>query len=144
MLHLESVTHPQCSSLVEGFMHYPCTTEATCKVMNDLCPIAPTSSVMKMFERVVLLRFQKIVTDFVDPLQFTYREARSVDDAILYVLDNVYSHLDKPATSSCLMFYNFSGAFNTIQPHLLAEKLLTMNVHPAVILWVLDYLTTGS
>ena len=43
--------------------------------MNDLCPIALTSSVMKVFERAVLLRFQKIVTDFVDPLQFAYRKA---------------------------------------------------------------------
>ena len=89
----------------------------------------------------MLLRFQKMVTDFVDPLQFAYREGRGVDDAILYVLDHVYSHLDKPATSIRLMFYDFSSAFNTIQPHLLAEKLLTMNVQPTLILWVFDYLT---
>ena len=85
-----------------------------------------------------------MVTDFVDPLQFAYREGRSVDDAILYVLDHVYSHLDNPATSVRLMFYSTISPvllINTTQPHLLAEKLLTMNVHPTLILWVLDYLT---
>ena len=55
-------------------------------------------------------------------MQFAYGEGRSVDDAILYVLDHVYSHLDKPATFIRLMFYDFSSAFNTIQPYLLAEK----------------------
>ena len=39
------------------------------------------------------------------------------------------------------MFYDFSSAFNTIQPHLLADKLLKMNVSPSTVLWVLDYLT---
>ena len=106
--------------------------------MNDLCPIVLTSSVMKVFERVVLLWFQKMVTDFVEPLQFAYREGWSVDDAILYVLDHVYSHLDKPATSIRLMFHDFSSTFNTVQPHLLAKKLLAMNVHPTLILWVLN------
>ena len=39
------------------------------------------------------------------------------------------------------MFFDFSSAFNTIQPHLLPEKLLKMKVSIPTILWVLDYLT---
>ena len=39
------------------------------------------------------------------------------------------------------MFFDFSSAFNTIQPHLLPEKLLKMKVSIPAILWVLDYLT---
>ena len=34
--------------------------------------------------------------DLMDPFQFAYQRNRSVDDAILYVLNNIYSHLDKP------------------------------------------------
>ncbi len=60
---------------------------------------------------------------------------------MLVVLDQVYSQLDKPGTSIRLMFYDFSSAFNTIQPHVLVDKLLAMNIHPTIILWVLDYLT---
>ena len=38
------------------------------------------------------------------------------------------------------MFFDFSSAFNTIQPHLLPEKLLKMKVSIPTILWVLDYM----
>ena len=39
------------------------------------------------------------------------------------------------------MFYEFFSAFNTIQPHLLACKLMKMNVDAHTILRILDYLT---
>lgn len=112
------------------------------QTMNDLRPIALTSCVMKVFEKVVLLHFQIQVSDFIDPFQFAYQKNRSVDDAILHVLNGIYLHLDKPGTCIRLMFYDFSSAFNTIQPHLMADKLVNMNVHASTILWVIDYLTS--
>ena len=39
------------------------------------------------------------------------------------------------------MFFDFSFAFNTIQPHLLVQKLLNMKLPSSVISWVFDYLT---
>ena len=42
------------------------------------------------------------------------------------------------------MFFDFSSAFNTIQPHLLANKLLAMDVPKSMIFWILDYLTCRS
>ena len=39
------------------------------------------------------------------------------------------------------MFFDFSSAFNTMQCHLLVDKLLTMNVDFRTILWIFDYLT---
>ena len=64
-----------------------------------------------------------------------------MEDAVLHVLNNIYSHLDKPGSCIRLMFFDFSSAFNTIQPHLLAEKLVKMNVSPLTVLWILDNLT---
>ena len=110
--------------------------------MNDLRPAALTSAVMKVFERVVLIHFQVLVTDFLDPWQFAYRRNRSVEDAVLHVLNSIYAHLDKPGTYTRLVFFDFSSAFNTTQPHLLAEKLLKMKISAPTILWVLDYLTS--
>ena len=69
-----------------------------------------------------MTKLSVLVNDFIDPLQFAYRRNRSIDDAILYVLNNIYSHLDKPNNYIRLMFYDFSSAYNTIQPHLLVEK----------------------
>ncbi|GFR74298.1 reverse transcriptase-like protein [Elysia marginata] len=40
------------------------------------------------------------------------------------------------------MFYDFSSAFNTIQPHILCDKLISYDIRPSIVLWVLDYLTS--
>ncbi|KAL2091174.1 hypothetical protein ACEWY4_013437 [Coilia grayii] len=39
------------------------------------------------------------------------------------------------------MFFDFSSAFNTIQPRLLRDKLLRMGVEPGLVTWIMDYLT---
>ena len=50
---------------------------------------------MKVCERVVLCKLEKLVKDYIDPLQFAYRKNRSTDDAVLYSLENIYSHLER-------------------------------------------------
>ena len=109
--------------------------------MNDLPPVAFTSAVMKVCERVVLCKLEKLVKDYIDPLQFAYRKNNSTADAVLYSLENIYSHLEKTGSNIRLMFFDFSSAFNTIQPHLLVQKLLNMKVPSSVISWIFDYLT---
>ena len=110
--------------------------------MNDLRPVALKSAATKVFERVALKHFRVLVTDFLDPWQFAYRRNGSVEDAVLHVLNSIYAHLDKPGTYIRLMFFDFSSAFNTVQPHLLAEKLLKMKISAPTVLWVLDDLTS--
>ena len=97
--------------------------------MKDLRPAVLTSCVMKIFEKVVLPDLQAQVAAFMDPFQFAYQKKRSVDDATLYVLNNIYWHSDKPESPIRLMFYDFSSAFNTIQPHIPADKLMDYNMH---------------
>ena len=77
--------------------------------MNDLRPVAFTSAVMKVCEYVVLCKLEKLVKDYIDPLQFAYRKNRSTDDAVFY------SHLEKTGSTVRLIFFDFSSAFNTIQ-----------------------------
>ena len=78
--------------------------------------------------------------DYIDPLQFANRRNRNTDDAVLYVLEKIYSHLEKAGSSVRLMFFDFSSAFNTMQPHLLVQKLLNMKLPSSVFLWIFDYL----
>ena len=59
----------------------------------------------------------------------------------LYSYENVYLHLEKTGSSVRLMFFDFSSAFNTIQPHLLVQKLLNVKFPSSVISWIFDYLT---
>ena len=102
--------------------------------LNDLRPIALTSCVMEVFEKNVLSKLRVQVQTFMDPFQFAYSQKRGVDDAVLCLLNPIYKHLETKGSSVRIMFYDFSSAFNTIQPHLLAKKLTKMDVFPSVIL----------
>ena len=107
--------------------------------MNDLRPVALTSAVMKVCEHVVLCTLEKTVKDYIDPLQFAYRKNRSTDDAVLYILENIYSHLEKTGSTVRLMFFDFSSAFNTIRTHLLVQKILNMKLPSSVFVFVLFF-----
>ena len=53
----------------------------------------------------------------IDPLQCTYRNKQSTDDALLYMLHNIYCHLNRPKRYACVIFYRFSSAFNHLAQH---------------------------
>ncbi len=97
--------------------------------LANLRPIALTSHIMKCFERVVLQHLTRQVAAFLDPLQFAYRRGVGVDDALLLMLHNIYSHLETTASSVRILFFDFSSAFNTIQPHILADNLSHFKLH---------------
>jgi hypothetical protein len=113
-------------------------------VLNDYRPVALTSIVMKCFERIVLRNLLSQTKQFFDPHQFAYKHNRSTDDATLTLLNNTYTHLEKPGSYVRILFIDFSSAFNTIQPHLMALKLLALDVCPRLILWILSFLVNRS
>ena len=116
--------------------------------MNDFRPVALISIIpMKVCDRLFKPWLRGYVEDYVDLLQFGYRSSRSCTDAILYILEKTYYHTDRAkfGNSVRIMFYDFSSAFNTIQQHLLIQKLLAHNNVPISILaWILNYLTDRS
>ena len=113
---------------------------------NDLKPVALTSVAMKSAERFVLRKLKSITSPFSDPLQFAYRAKRSTEDAILFMLERLYSHLEKSYCGNYarIMYFDFSSAFNTIQPVVLGRKLLHMDVGNNFIRWIINYLTNRS
>ncbi|KAI4894256.1 hypothetical protein NFI96_002102 [Prochilodus magdalenae] len=129
----------------------PATWKTTClipvpkkahpKELNDYRPVALTSHVMKTMERLLLNHLRPQVHNAEDPLQFAYREKVGVEDAILYLLHRTHSHLDKGGGAVRVMFFDFSSAFNTIQPLLLRDKLMKMEVDMHLVTWITDYLT---
>ena len=64
-----------------------------------------------------------------------------MDDAITYLLHRTHSHLDKGKSAVRIMFFDFSSAFNTIQPLRLGDKLLQMGVDAHLVSWITDNLT---
>ena len=114
--------------------------------MNDLRPIALTAIPMKVLERIILNYLKSLVAPFSDSCQFAYKANRSTEDAIIFVLEKLYNFLEKSkfGNSARVMFFDFSSAFNTIQPHVLVQKLLQMNVPKKLILLIYNYLTDRS
>ena len=101
---------------------------------------------MKLLERFFLPRFRAILRPFLDTMQFAYQAGRSCEDAILFLFDKSYSHLEgaRHGSSVRMLFFDFPSAFNTIQPHILVKKLIDMNVPSNFSLWILDYLSSRS
>ncbi|XP_037534375.1 chloride channel protein 2 [Nematolebias whitei] len=74
-------------------------------------------------------------------IKFAYRPGIGVDDAIIYLRHQALTHLEKPGSTVRIMFFDFSSAFNTIQPGLLRDKLELSGVDHHMSQWILDYLT---
>ncbi len=110
------------------------------EVKNDLRPIALTAILMKCFERIVMKHLNP--GKLVDNLQFAYQEGRSVEDATLFLLHTLQSHLDGTRTYARVLFIDFSSAFNTIQPHLMIQKLINKGVNSNLVLWIHKFLTS--
>ena len=66
---------------------------------QDYRLMALTSYIMKTLERLVLEQLRPIVRSFTVPLQFAYQPRLGVEDGIIYLLNRVYTHLDKPANT---------------------------------------------
>ena len=112
--------------------------------MNDLRPITLTSVVMKCLERLVLKKVKSTFNIVQDPLQFIYRARRSVEDAILFFLENTYKHIDTPRNYCRALFVDFPSVFNTVKPHIFASKMMEMKIDNGVVTWVLEFLTNRS
>ena len=78
------------------------------------------------------------------PFKFVYCAQRGVDDALITLLHNIYSHLDNCKTYVRTLFIDFLSAFNTIRPQVLLHKLQHLNVNPHLALWINTFLAQWS
>ncbi len=110
--------------------------------LNDYCPVALTSTVMKVFKRLLKKHICSSIPATLDPLQFAYRPNRSTDDAISQVLHLSLSHIDsKNGNYVRVLFIDYSSAFNTIVPTKLAVKLSDLGLNTSLCDWIQDFLT---
>ncbi len=110
--------------------------------LNDYRPVALTSTVMKVFERLLKKHICSSIPATLDPLQFAYRPNRSTDDAISQVLHSSLTHIDsKNGNYVRLLFMDYSSAFNTIVPTKLAVKLSDLGITSSLCDWIQDFLT---
>ncbi len=85
--------------------------------LNYYRPVALTSKVMNVFERLVKSQISSSIPVTLDPLQFAYRPNRSTDNAISHILHSSLTHIDSSnGNFARLLFIDYSSAFNTIVP----------------------------
>ncbi len=107
-----------------------------------LGPIALTSSSVKIFEKIIKNSILSHVEEKTDPLQLAYQAGEGVEDAKLIILNCLYKHFKKPQAHARLTCADFSSAVNTMQPHLLLKRLISVfNLPHQVVLWLFDFLT---
>ncbi len=111
--------------------------------LNDWRPVALTPIFSKCFEKLVRDYICSVLPASLDPLQFAYRSNRSTDDAIAFTLHTALSHLENKNTYVRMLFVEYSSAFNTIVPALVA-KLQTLGLNRSLCSWILDFLTGRS
>lgn len=58
------------------------------------------------------------------PLHFAYSARRGVEDAKLFLLDKLYKYLELTQSHAGILVADFCSAFNTMQYHILAQKLI--------------------
>ena len=119
----------------------PVAKKTSPKKMNDYRPVALTSVPFKCAERIIMRQLRAQTAGQQDPLQFAYSQNWNTKDAILTLLHRLYEHLDRQKTYTRVLFIDFSGAFNAIQPHLIVNKLLAMSVNPTLSQWLFSFLT---
>ncbi len=104
--------------------------------LNDYRPVALTSIVMKVFERLVKSYICSSI-----PVT-CYRPNRSTDDAISHILHSSLTHIDSSnGNFARLLFIDYSSAFNTIVPIKLASKLTDLGLNSSLCDWIQDFLT---
>jgi len=112
---------------------------------NDLRPVTLTAILSKCLERIGLSLIMPFVREKFDPLQFAYLKGKSTDDAICCILHYITQHLDRKSSNTVrTLFIDYSSAFNTIQPHIMIQKLDILGVPAHLQLWILNYLTDRS
>ena len=112
------------------------------KQLNNFRPVALKFLVMKTLEKLVKSLILPITESQLDPLQFAYRAGGGVEDANLFILDKVYTHFEKPTAHAKILFADFSSAFNLMQPHILAHKLISdFNLGNQLVDCIVDFLS---
>lgn len=89
--------------------------------------------IAKQFESIIKHILWSYVSEYINPPQFAYLLESSVQDAALPFNYEIMSHLQIPDFCIRVLFADFSRAFNTIQPHLLIDKLLAININSDLI-----------
>ena len=113
--------------------------------LNDLRPIALTNVFAKLLERVALRRVQSTVTSVISAEQHAYKRSCSTTTALVSMIHSWLQFLDNnPGSCVRVGLLDFSKAFDSVDPNILAGKLVSLNFEPWFVSLVWNFLTCRS
>ena len=120
----------------------PLHKDGSKKQVNNYRPISILPVFSKIFEKVMKSRiisfFEKY--DLFSPNQYGFRSKKSTTDAVLHFLDDIYTTFNDKKTLLAI-YLDFSKAFDTIDHHLLCQKLNYYGIRGNINSWFKSYLS---
>ena len=125
------------------------------KLVSSYRPIALTSHLAKLMERMVLARLTHTAEEkrLIPPEQVGFRRGRCVEDSIGCLVQNVHDGWNLPkrdrrhpkadaemAQKYVLLAFDFARAYDKIDHHMLRLKLLQMGVPSCMVSWIWQFL----
>ncbi|XP_043195854.1 uncharacterized protein LOC122367106 [Amphibalanus amphitrite] len=124
------------------------------RLISSYRPIALTSHVSKLVERLVLSRLNHVVAarNLIPPEQVGFREGRSVEDSLGRLVQQVQNGWQRPrsrkkqpadgetAQRYVLTAFDFSRAYDTVDHRLLRVRLLQQGIPLCLITWIWSFL----
>lgn len=114
-------------------------------VISNYRPITPTRVTSKLLEHIT---FSKTMNYFeshniVYQKQHGFGKSFSYETQLFQVTCNTASNLDKRVQTDAI-FINFSKAFDSVPHKRLINKLIQLNIHPALVTWTSKFLTNRT
>ena len=91
---------------------------------KDFRPISLLFHLGKLAEDIVINKMRNTLSNIIDPSQFAYQNKIGTVDALIQLLDDYTSELDKPRVKFMqIAGIDFSKAFDRLQPPILIDKM---------------------
>ena len=107
-------------------------------------PIACTSALLKLTEKVVLAELRPWLDSSSDPMQFGFKANRSTVDCITYLVDYITSRLDEGKCIVRCAFLDYKAAFDSLARQSILNHLMSLKVPSILLKWLKDYFTGRS
>lgn len=104
------------------------------KAGRGIRPISLTSSPSKLFERLVQRRLEYLseTNDWLPYFQFGFRRGRSSNDAVAYLVTDIYRSF-RQNESVVALALDIKGAFSAVRPDKVIDELMSLGVPSRII-----------
>ena len=106
----------------------------------DLRPIALTSYFAKLAESFIAKWLLEDITKHLDCNQFGNRRGLSTNHYLIGLIHQILENAERAKSASTILMTDFSKAFDRINHNIIVQKLLSFDVRPCLINWIMSFL----